>query len=190
IGIGRRVAVSREPTLDELIGTDTTGTERQRLQNVHELLLEAGPPPELSPELEKGPNLKMTVGRRRSVVKQRALVLLAASLAVLVVFLGGYAVANRGGGSAKAAVLTQTLHGTSLVPHAKGELEVWKSKDGKNWPMTLSVLGLPRLPRHSYYEVYLFRDGRLGGSCGTFRAGGPNKTVTVTLTSPYTLRKG
>ena len=47
--------MNREPTLDELIGADTTGAERERLQHVHELLLEAGPPPEVSPELEQGP---------------------------------------------------------------------------------------------------------------------------------------
>lgn len=181
--------MNREPTLDELIGADTTGAERQRLQDVHQMLLEAGPPPELTPELERGPNLKMTVGRRRRVVKQRALVLLAAAIAILLVFLGGYAVANRGG-NAKAAVVTQTLHGTALVPHANGVLEVWKSKDGKNWPMTLTVVGLPKLRPHNYYEVYLFRNGRLGGSCGTFRAGRAGQPVTVTLTSPYKLRKG
>ena len=40
--------MNREPTLDELIGADTTGAERERLQHVHELLLEAGPPPEVT----------------------------------------------------------------------------------------------------------------------------------------------
>ena len=64
--------MNRNPNLDELVGTDTTGAERERLQHVHDLLLEAGPPPELSPELEAGPNLKMTVGKRRRVVKQVA----------------------------------------------------------------------------------------------------------------------
>src|SRR4029077_6204149 len=77
ISTGRRTAVNREPTLDELIGADTTGAERERLQHVRELLLEAGPAPAVSPELEQGPNLKMTVGKRRRVVKQRALLLLA-----------------------------------------------------------------------------------------------------------------
>ena len=43
IGAGRRVAVNREPTLDELIGADTTGAERQRLQHVHELLRRGRP---------------------------------------------------------------------------------------------------------------------------------------------------
>jgi hypothetical protein len=180
--------VNREPTLDELIGADTTGEERQRLQHVHELLLEAGPPPEVSPELEQGPNLKMTVGKRRRVVRQRALLLLAASLALLLIFLGGYAVGNRGG-SDKPALVSLELTGTSAQPRAQASLEVWHRKDG-NWPMTLTAVGLPKLPPHNYYEVYLIRGGQLSGSCGTFHVSKSGLPVTVSLNSPYTLEKG
>jgi hypothetical protein len=181
--------VNREPTLDELIGADTTGAERQRLQHVHELLLEAGPPPEVSPELEQGPNLKMTVGKRRRVVRQRALLLLAASLAVLLVFLGGYAVGNQKGSTKSATAVSLKLMGTSAVPNAQASLEVWHRHAG-NWPMTLTAVGLPKLAPHRYYEVYLIRDGKISGSCGTFRATNSKRAVTVTLNSPYTLKKG
>jgi anti-sigma-K factor RskA len=181
--------VNREPTLDELIGADTTGAERQRLQHVHELLLEAGPPPEVSPELEQGPNLKMTVGKRRRVVRQRALLLLAASLAVLLVFLGGYAVGNQKGSTKSATAVSLKLMGTSAVPNAQASLEVWHRHAG-NWPMTLTAVGLPKLAPHRYYEVYLIRDGKISGSCGTFRATNSKRAVTVTLNSPYTLEKG
>jgi hypothetical protein len=181
--------VNRTPNLDELVGADATGAERERLQHVHDLLLQAGPPPELSPELEAGPNLKMTVGKRRRVVKQRALLLLAASLALLLIFLGGYAVGNRGG-SDKPALVSLTLAGTSAVPHGtRASLEVWHRKDG-NWPMTLTAVGLPKLSPHNYYEVYLIRAGQLSGSCGTFRVTNPRLPVTVSLNSPYTLEKG
>jgi len=180
--------VNREPTLDELIGTETTGEERARLRQVHEMLLDAGPPPELSPKLEAGPTLGMTLHRKR-VLKRRAMLLLAATLAVVGVFLAGYAVADRGGGGTS-PVLRQALEGTALAPQAQGTLEVWDSRDG-NWPMTLSVVGLKQLPPHSYYEVYLLRHGKPWGSCGTFRVQSPNPgVVTVTLTAPYTLRKG
>jgi hypothetical protein len=181
--------VNREPTLDELIGADTTGAERQRLQHVHELLLEAGPPPEVSPELEQGPNLRMTVGKRRRVVRQRALLLLAASLAVLLVFLGGYAVGNQKGSTKSATAVSLKLMGTSAVRNAQASLEVWHRHAG-NWPMTLTAVGLPKLAPHRYYEVYLIRDGKISGSCGTFRATSSRRPVTVTLNSPYTLKKG
>jgi hypothetical protein len=186
--------VNREPTLEELIGADTTGAERERLHHVHELLLAAGPPPEVSPELEQGPNLKMSMGKRRGRVKQRAMVLLAAAILVFLVFIGGYVVANNSGGKSSKgsrAVLTQALQGTVLVPKAEGALQIWRSKDGSNWPMTLTVAGLPTLPPHRYYEVYLFRDGKIRGSCGSFRVGRSSSgPLTVTLTSPYALRKG
>ena len=184
--------MKREPSLDDLIGTDTTPAERERLQRVHELILQAGPPPELSPELEAGPTLAMTMRkRRRAAAKPRAMLLLAAALTVALVFLGGYAVGNGRGKRTQRAVITQALKGTSIVPHAQGSLEVWRSHDGKNWPMTLSVVGLPKLPPHNYYEVYLLRHGKPWGSCGTFRVGAsPRAATTVTLTAPYSLRKG
>jgi len=182
--------VNREPTLDELIGAETTGAERQRLQHVHELLLEAGPPPELTPELEAGPNLKLTVGKRRRVVKQRAMLLLAAAVALSLVFLGGYAVGDNRGSSKSAPAVSLKLTGTSALPSAaQASLEVWHGRAG-NWPMTLTAVGLPKLAPHNYYEVYLIRDGRLSGSCGTFRVTNPKRAVTVTLNSPYTLEKG
>jgi hypothetical protein len=185
--------VNRNPSLDDLIGSEATGAERERLQHAHEMLLQAGPPPELSDTLEAGPTLGMTMGKRKRGTKPRAMLLLAAALAVVLVFLGGYTLGGNGNGKSGngGRVLAQTLQGTSLVPQAQGTLEVWNSQDGHNYPMTLTVVGLPQLPPHSYYEVYLFRHGRLGGSCGLFRVGGNTQApVRVTLTSPYQLEHG
>jgi len=185
--------VNREPRLDELIGAETSGAERQRLQQVHELLLEAGPPPELTPELETGPNLGATLGKRRR-VKPRAMLLLAAALALTLVFFAGYATRNHGSGKTATPVMAVALKGTSLVPAAQGTIQVWNDTNGHgNWPMTLRVVGLPQLPPHNLYEVYLVRNGRPWGSCGTFRVGGTGSAeqeVTVTLSAPYSLHKG
>jgi hypothetical protein len=184
--------VSREPTLDDLIGGDATGAERQRLQNVHEQLLAAGPPPELTPKLEAGPTLGMTLHRKRA-LKRRTMLLIAAVVAIVAVFFGGYAVGNHGGKGGKPIEQSVALQGTKFAPHAEGALQVWTSHDGYNWPMTLTVAGLKQLPPHAYYEVYLFRDGKIQtwGKCGAFRIGNSGRSaVTVTLTSPYTLEKG
>ena len=44
--------MTREPDFHELLnGEDLSPEERARLERVHELLLEAGPPPELTPAL-------------------------------------------------------------------------------------------------------------------------------------------
>lgn len=184
--------MTREPDFDELIGAETSGAERERLRRAHELLLQAGPPPELTPQLRKAPGFGVTQMAERHVVKRRALLLLAATLSVAAVFAAGYAVADhRGGGSttgAPAAVLS--LKGTKEVPKgARATLEVWQSRGG-NWPMTLSVIGLPKLPKHVYYEVYLVRHGRPWGQCGAFRITNPSQAVTLSFTAPYKLRKG
>jgi hypothetical protein len=185
--------VNRDRNLDELVGADMTGAERERLQRAHDMLLEAGPPPELSPKLEEGPSLGMTLQRRRA-VKRRAMLLLAAALAVFAVFFAGYGVGNHGSGKKTGGpVIAEALKGTSRASQAEGALRVWSSKDGNNWPMTLTVVGLPKLPPHNYYEVYLLRDGKIQGwgLCGAFSVGGSNASeVTVTLTSPYPLEKG
>ena len=178
--------MNREPSLHELIGAEETGAERQRLQHVHELLLQAGPPPELTPELEAGPTLGTTLNWRRR-AKPRALLLLAATLVLAVAFFAGY-VAN-GGSSHSAALVSMKLTGTSAVPNAQASLEVWQPKAG-NWPMTLDVAGLQKLAPHRYYEVYLVRDGKLGPSCGVFRVKDPGQVESVTLNSPYPLQKG
>jgi hypothetical protein len=178
--------VNRED-FDELIGADTSGVERERLRRAHELLLQAGPPPELTPQLRRAPRVGVVRVQQRRPVRQRALLLLAAALSVAVVFAAGYAVADhRGNGSTAGAPKTLLLRGTSAAPLASATLEVWRSQDG-NWPMTLHVAGLPT---HARYEVYLVRNGRPWGSCGTFRVTGSSGPLTLRLVAPYALRKG
>jgi hypothetical protein len=181
--------LTREPNFDELIGTEATGDERERLRYAHELLVQAGPPPELPPSLQKVPSFGVFSLHQRRVVKRRALVLLAAALSIAVVFFAGYVVRGSGSSSSSAPLLQIALKGTTALPNAQATLAVGHSRDG-NWPMTLSVVGLPKLSHHRYYEVYLVRDGRPWGLCGTFRGAGSSKALTVTLNAPYSLHKG
>jgi hypothetical protein len=184
--------VTREPNFDELIGAETKSTERERLRDVHELLVQAGPPPELTPPLQNAPDFGVSRLQPRRVVKRRALLLLAATLSIAgVFFAAGLTVANRhSGGNASAVPVERTLSlvGTSGAPQARATLDVWHARAG-NWPMTLSVIGLPKLPAHTYYEVYLVRNGKPWGSCGSFRVDGPG-AVSLTLNAPYSLEKG
>ena len=43
--------MTRGPDFDQLLGGDVDQADRDRLRRVHDLLLQAGPPPELSPEI-------------------------------------------------------------------------------------------------------------------------------------------
>lgn len=179
------------PDFNELVGTEATGAERARLQEAHDLLLRAGPPPELTPKLKAGPNPDVVRKQhRRRAVKRRTLVLLAAALSIAVVFFAGYGVSGlRSGNGGGEIVQALELKGTAAVPKAQATLEVWRPRDG-NWPMTLDVQGLPKLPAHTYYEVYLVRDGHPWGSCGTFVVSGSSRPVKVSLNAPYKLQKG
>ena len=180
----------RTPDFDELVGLDVGPGERERLRRVHELLLEAGPPPELSPELEAGPTLAMTLGgRAREHHVRRRLMLLAATVAVVALaFLGGYLAGNRGGGLASARTLR--LAGTSAAPSALASLRIEPADAAGNWPMQLNVTGLPKMPAHGYYAVFLVRNGKIYAPCGTFVVAGTAHGTSVRLNAPYELEHG
>ena len=183
--------MNRKPNFDDLVGTETRGAERERLRGAHDLLVQAGPPPELTPRLRKAPTFDVPRLQSRRLVKRRATLLLAAALSIIAVFAAGYGVANhRNGGTTSSSppVATLALRGTSMAPRARASLVVWKPRAG-NWPMELTVAGLPKLPPRIYYEVYEVRNGQIMGSCGTFRVAGP-QSVTLTLNAPYPLQRG
>jgi hypothetical protein len=184
------VSEGRGPDFDDLVGGEVTGAERERLRRTHELLLEAGPMPELSPELASGPTLGMTLARRPRRGRRRLTLLAAAIVAVALVFLAGYVSGNGGGGGGSAgvsAVRTLQLRGTGAAPSALASLRLLPASAG-NWPMTLTVTGLPAPQAHGYYEVYLVRGGKPWASCGTFVVADPAAATTVTLNAPYRLR--
>ncbi len=180
--------MTRPPDFDELVGSDVEREERERLRRVHELLVEAGPPPELSPEVEAGPTLAMMLSRPRRRLKRSVFLLAAALVVIVLAFLGGYLAGNRGGGLSSARTLRLT--GTAAAPQALAALRLEPVDSAGNWPMQLSATGLPKLPAHGYYAVYLFRDGKPFLPCGTFVVAGENRGVSVRLNAPYHLRPG
>jgi hypothetical protein len=179
----------RTPDFDELIGSDLDHAERERLRNVHELLLQAGPPAELSPEIEAGPTLAMTL-QRTSRRPGRTVMLLAAALVVCALaFLAGY-ISGNGKGNGLSAGQTLSLTGTKAAPGALASLRIQPADPSGNWPMKISVIGLPKLPPHGYYTVYLMRDGKPYAPCGTFVVSGRGHGTSVWLNAPYDLRPG
>jgi len=176
-------------SFDELIGADVEGAERERLRRTHELLLRAGPPPELSPRMEAGPTLGMTIGGRRARPYRRRLLLVAAAAAALVAaFVFGYATGNGGESGHAAGVQVLKLAGTQAAPQALASLQIEPVDSAGNWPMKVSVTGLPKLPNHEYYEVWLVRNGKVFGSCGSFVVAGPRGTTSVYVNAPYRLK--
>ena len=181
--------MSRTPDFDELIGTEVAAGDRDRLRRVHDLLVEAGPPPELSPELESVPwpedALQPVFGRRKKEKKhwtRRPLALAAAFATALVIgLLLGQATSN---GNAIDVQRTVALHGTTLAKSASGKLELGKADHHGNWPMVLHVRNLKHMPEGGYYDLYLTKKGKPVVLCGTFNVKG---STAVRFTAAYDL---
>jgi hypothetical protein len=183
--------VTRRPDFDELIGTDVPEEERERLRHTHDLLVQAGPPPELSPELESVPwpedALAPIWGKRRKEPKSwmRRPVVLAAALATAIVI--GFVLGSaRTDGDSFNVRQTLKMHGTNLEPGALATLELGRANRAGNWPMRLHVTGLPKLEKGGYYDLYLTKGGRPLVSCGTFNA---DRSTEVRLTAAYNLER-
>lgn len=174
--------MSERPDLRDLVGDDLPSHELERLRGVHELLLDAGPPPELSPALVEParPSARVSaIGRRRWGV-----LALAASL-VIAALVGGYVVGYE---RARLDVAyTVEMQGTPAAPNARASLVVGEKDAGGNWPMEMKVRGLAELPEGSYYELFLTKSGRPAASCGRFRV--HDGTTTVPLNAPYRFKE-
>jgi hypothetical protein len=182
--------VTREPDFDELVGAEAAPEERDRLRRVHDLLVTAGPPPELTPRVESGPTLGMTLGGRSPRRLQRRVALLAAAIVVLLlVFLGGY-IAGNGNDDSISGARVLTLRGTSLAPTALASLRIDAVDSAGNWGMRLSAVGLPKLPVRAYYEVFVLRNGKIWAPCGSFVVRDSRTGISVPLNAPYDLRRG
>lgn len=173
---------------DQLIDADVAGEERERLRGVHELLVEAGPPPELPAALQHVPPPAEVrrLGKKQTVPRKIALI--AAALVVLIVTFGlGFTTGHRS--TATEPLKTLDLTGTKAAPHAQGTLDVSSAVSG-NWPMTLSVSGLPKVAAPEYYYVWLVRNGKPLAPCGEFVVAKSSDSLTLTLSAPYALKPG
>ncbi len=167
---------------DDIVGgDDLSPDEEARLRRVHDLLMRAGPPPDLPPALERPPTepAEAEIVQFPLLPRRRwALAAVAAAALALLAFAGGYLV-----GHAKPT----GFHTQRVVPmHGGNALALLKVgwKDGAgNWPMQLEVNNLPQQPRPEYYELWLTRHGKPVAPCGSFRVNA--RTTTVRLSVPY-----
>ena len=178
--------MDRGPEFRELVGDDLTPEERVRLERVHELLVAAGPPPELPPALAEPPGesqpTPVILPRRRA----GAMLALAAALA-LVAFLGGFVAGKQGVGQGGIkAVNSLNMHGTAVAQSASAKIDIGELDSSGNWPLRVVIHGLPRLQNGSYYEMFLTKHGKPLAACGIFTVG--ENTSTVHLTMPPTIK--
>jgi hypothetical protein len=180
----------RVPNFDELVGDDVPEAERERLRHAHELLVEAGPPPELAPEMEAVPwpeEALMPLGLTRRSTRKRSPLLLAAAIgtAALLGFMVGQS--TNSSSTAIDAQRVVTLRGTELARDARATLEIGNKDSNGNWPMVLHVTGLRSLPSGGYYDLYLSRGGKPIALCGTFNL--TRGSTIVRMNAAYELKR-
>jgi hypothetical protein len=166
----------RGPSFDELVGDELDAAERARLLRVHELLVEAGPPPELP---ARAP-VRLHPRRRRG-----ALLAIAAALAVTV-FAVGVAVGDRSNGRSIDFVVT--MSGTAAATDATASLTVFDLDEAGNWPMEMTVEGLAPAASGRPYELWLTKNGELAALCGGFLTD-PDGLAVVPMNAPYKFKE-
>lgn len=178
--------MNREPKFDELAGGDDLSPEEAaRLERVHDMLVAAGPPPELPPRLadpEPAPREDSPVAflpRRRT-----GLALALAAAIALVTFVGGFVAGQRHGKQFPTKVAVP-MRGTAIASNASGVIQIGNEDSNGNWPLRVVVHGLRPLPAGQFYEMYLTRNGKVVATCGTFRL---TSGDSVRLNAPYDLR--
>jgi hypothetical protein len=181
--------------LDDLVD-DLSPDERRRLQRVHDLLLEAGPPADLPPQLARPPGREPLADVRvlpRGIPRRRraAAFVLAAALAASA-FGIGFLVGDTGdsGGTAASEPLVSeqnvTLQPNAEAPEAAAVVRIGARESG-NLPMRLTVEGLDQLPLGDYYILYMTDKGEPVVSCGTFNVPGGNDRADIEFTVGYDL---
>jgi hypothetical protein len=177
--------VNRPPDFDELMEGVEHPEERERLRRVHELLLAAGPPPELSPDLALVPKPEQKPAPTRRTRRRLALGGALAAALVVATFGIGYLAGNDDSEeSAMPVNRTIALTGSS---GASATVDLgFKGADG-NWPMIVTVRGLRPLQGGDYYTLSLTREGKPIVTCGTFNVG--SGETRFQLTAAYDLKR-
>jgi hypothetical protein len=171
-----------KPDFDELIGPDGLDPiERERLRNVHELLLSAGPPPELPSTLARlaatSTDAQVISFPSRARSRGAAALVLAATIAAALV--GGYLLGDHGQSGFK-TVRVVSMQGQN----SSASIRVGPSDGNGNWPLELAVTGLPKLTgERAYYELMLTQNGKPTYPCGRFLIKG--RSTTLDFTVPY-----
>jgi hypothetical protein len=173
------------PDFRELVGDEGTPDELAQLRRAHDLLVAAGPPPELSPRLAEAP---AAIGRTSWVPRRRrgAAFALAAGFAAAA-FGVGFLVGDRGSSQFASKGSPIAMHAPTPGSEAKASILIGDRDEVGNWPLLVRVSGLPQPPKGIWYELYLTRKGKPAGYCGAFSVNASGRT-TVHFSVPYKLK--
>jgi hypothetical protein len=172
--------MSDTPDFRDLVGDDLTPEEERELERIDRLLRSVpGPatevPGSLTSAVERIGSTTPLWTRRRGA----AVVALAAALAAIFFGIGRW---TDDGFDARATV---RMNATDVAPQASAVIKLGtKDEATGNWKLRLEVEGLPELGGSGYYVLWLAKDGKYAGTCGTFNVHGP---TTIDMTASYRL---
>lgn len=164
------------PDFDDLVGPEVDGEERAQMRRAHDLLVAAGPPPDL-PAAFDAPRVRPLSRRRVTALA------LAAALATAA-FAGGWAL--RGGDESFDVRAEVPMRATANADGASALIKLGHADELGNWPMEIVVRGLKPLPDGGYYELMLTKKGEPVATCGSFKVRATGETV-VRLGASYEL---
>ena len=173
---------------DDMVDREGLGSDEEaRLRRVHELLVQAGPPPDLPPGLERPPTApaEAEIVQFPLLPRRRWTLAAVAAIALLVLaFGGGYLVGHaKTKPTSFATKRVVPMHGGNAI----ALLRVASKDSAGNWSMELEVNNLPtQTDRRAYYELWLTRNGKPVAPCGSFRVNA--KTTRVRLSVSYPLK--
>jgi hypothetical protein len=178
--------MSRHPDFDDLVGNELEPGERKRLERVHDMLIAAGPPPELPQELAEAPRPEgklVELAHRRL----RTGLVLAAAI-VLAAFAVGYLLGARGEETSSDSIPAVKTAVLGNSPDRLAVVRIGPVDEDGNRPMVVSVDGLDHLKDGDYYTLFMTRNGKPIVTCGTFNVG-ENGVTTVRLSVAYDLAR-
>lgn len=190
--------MTRPPDFDELLEGVESPEERDRLRRVHDLLVAAGPPPELSPALAGPPPTPAPEEEDHDVSwmppRRLGAVLLVGAALLGGAFGFGYIAGDRGSSEAvpeppaQQATRVIDLRPADQSNTAGATIRLGRKGADGNWDMAVTVRGLDHLEGGDYYTVSLLKRGRPVVTCGTFNVL-PAGATTVEMVAAYDLKR-
>ena len=174
--------MTNEPDFRDLVGDEGGHEELDRLRRVHDLLVAAGPPPEMSPAIAHAPEIEeskvLEFKRRRP-----ATVFALAAAVAAAAFVIGYVVAGKQNGFESTRHLA--MHGVGQLAAARAQIDIGTHDVGGNYPLNMSVRGLPTAAERRLVRAAALKHGRPTLSCGSFAVDGRSETIRMSV--PYDL---
>ena len=172
--------MSDTPDFHELVGDDLTPEEELALLRVDGVLRSVpGPATEVPGSLTRAVE---QIGRTTPFwTRRRAALAVALAAALAAIFFG----IGRWGDRGFEPRETVKMEAQPAAPQASGQLELgWRDDSSGNWKLHLVVDGLPHLDGGEHYVLWLAKDGKYAGACGTFDVDG---RTSVEMTASYDL---